>query len=460
MENFLSSLSSEGYSFGFRIEENEHGDLIVTQLLPGGPAWNSGVIHAGDVIQTLQWEGMDPIDVTNIDVDEMDAILKDANHSIVELTLSDVAGLRIKVKLKKERIAEEENIVKSFILDGKTKIGYISLPGFYSNWGNDLGSNCANDVAKEILKLKKENIEGIILDVRFNGGGSLHEAVAMAGIFIDVGPIGVLKDKKGELTTHKDMNRGTVYDGPLVLMVNSMSASASEFLAGALQDYHRAIIVGGQTFGKGTAQNIFPLDPLSKVDLAQAKVGAGFASVTTSKIYRVIGKTTQRHGITPDIEIPDLVSQFIISESEIPLALASDYIVKKVYYQPYDVLPIKKLKERSEIRINDNPQFKLIQQYSSWLGKTQKDDPISLKWIDFNKAFNDRHKIVAQLDTSLNRETSLFNVRSHTFGQKRMQMDEYINNSTKACIKKLKQDSSLEEAYNIICEFIAINENR
>jgi carboxyl-terminal processing protease len=453
MENFVASLSTKGYSFGLTVDENEFGNVVITQLLPGGPAWKSGEVHTGDVLRELQWEGMESVDVTGLDIGEIEAIFNDANHSMLELTLADISGLQKKVKLKKEKIDAEENVVKSFILEGERKIGYISLPGFYSSWNDEASSNCANDVAKEILKLKKESIEGIILDVRFNGGGSLLEAVAMAGIFIDAGPIGVLKDKNGQLLINKDMNRGTVYDGPLVLMVNGFSASASEFLAAALQDYNRAVIVGEQTFGKGTAQSVISLDP-------QQKTQAGFATITMGKIYRVMGKTTQRHGVTPDILIPDLLSALAERETKIPLALSSDYITKKIYYQSYDALPIKDLKAKSEARIIENPQFNLVNEYSSWLNTLRKSEPVSLKWPDFKKQFQAQQDKLTQMISAFDKETTLFKVKNHAFEEKRTQMDDYINSMSKARVKKLIQDVSLQEVYNVICEFITIQHNK
>ncbi|HEY5917270.1 MAG TPA: S41 family peptidase, partial [Chryseolinea sp.] len=233
MQGFISSLSTEGFLFGFTIEENENGEVIISHLMPGGPAWNSGEIHKGDVLQALRWEGKELQDLWGIDREEVNDMLDEPDLFKAELTLKKVDGTVKTVHLRKEKVAAEENAVKSFVLDGQRKIGFISLPDFYSNWGDVDGAKCASDVAREIVKLKRENIEGLILDVRFNGGGSMAEATAMAGIFIDAGPVGVMKNKDSEAFTLKDANRGTIYDGPLVLMVNSLSASASEFLAAA-----------------------------------------------------------------------------------------------------------------------------------------------------------------------------------------------------------------------------------
>jgi carboxyl-terminal processing protease len=457
MENFMASLSTEGYYFGLSVDENERGDVIISQLMPGGPAWKSGSIHTGDVIRGLQWDGKESVDIAGIDVEELETILSDANHSIIELTLSDVTGALIKVKLKKEKMADEESIVKSFILEGEQKIGYISLPGFYYDWGGGSGSNCANDVAKEIVKLKKENIEGIILDVRFNGGGSLNEAVAMAGIFIDAGPIGVLKDKNGELNSYKDMNRGTVWDGPLILMVNGLSASASEILAAALQDYHRAIIVGDQTFGKATAQNIFPLQAEEILTQSKPKSGLGYASVTIDKIYRVTGKTAQLKGVTPDIRLPDIFSHLKFREIDTPGALPSDSIQKKSYYQPQVLLPIAELRNKSEIRIHNNPSFTIIDKASAWFAeRTNESKPVSLNWIDFKNDFLTQRSKYNFLNTTDQKSSVVFKVKNHAFAEQRMQMDEYVNGLTKAWVSKLEKDVSLEEAFYIICDYIHI----
>ncbi len=288
MENFLSELSTEGYYFGITLTENNNGDVTIKSVTPGGPAWKSGEVHESDIVLNLTWEGQKPQDI-GISLDEANDLLEDANHTTMEFTLQSVEGVVKKVKLKKEKISMEENYAHGYILNGGYKVGYISLPDFYTTWGHETaGSKCATDVAEEIVKLKKENIHGLILDLRNNGGGALKEAIAMAGIFIDEGPLGIMRERDQVGTTVKDINRGTVYDGPLIVLVNSRSASASEFLAAALQDYNRAIIVGSTTYGKATAQYISALLPgQADPSLGAPKTGIGFASITTSKIYRV-----------------------------------------------------------------------------------------------------------------------------------------------------------------------------
>ena len=418
MENFLASLSTEGYYFGISVDENERGEIVITQLTPGGPAWKSGEVHAGDVIEQIRWEGSEWIEVDGMTQDEFDNLLQESIRNSIEFTLKETGGIEKTVRLRKEKMSAEENRVKSFILEGEKRIGYVSLPGFYTDWGDEEGSRCANDVAKEILKLKKENIDGLVLDVRYNRGGSLKEAVAMAGIFIDAGPMGVLKVKGGTPQSEKDVNRGTVYDGPLVLMVNGLSASASEFLAAALQDYHRGIIVGSRTYGKATGQEVFSLEPDEKNASASAaeKLGWGYTTITTLKIYRVTGKTAQKRGVTPDIMLPDLYDFIEFREENLEDALTSDSISRKIYYTPLGLLPVCELKEKSQVRIAKNNAFQTTIQCSKALGGlVTKLDSVSLNWADYKKMIAEEGQQFKSLKEVTEIPTNAFKVNNHVF---------------------------------------------
>ena len=457
MENFLASLSTEGYYFGISVDENERGEIVITQLTPGGPAWKSGEVHAGDVIEQIRWEGSEWIEVEGMTQDEFDNLLEESIRNSIEFTLKETGGIEKTVRLRKEKMSAEENRVKSFILEGEKRIGYVSLPGFYTDWGDEEGSRCANDVAKEILKLKKEHIDGLVLDVRYNRGGSLKEAVAMAGIFIDAGPMGVLKVKGGTTQAEKDVNRGTVYDGPLLLMVNGLSASASEFLAAALQDYHRGIIVGSRTYGKATGQEVFSLEPVEKHASASAakKLGWGYTTITTLKIYRVTGKTAQKRGVAPDIMLPDLYDFIEFREENLEDALTSDSISRKIYYTPLGVLPVCELKEKSQVRIAKNNAFQTTIQCSKALGGlATKLDTVSLNWADYKKMIMEEGKQFKSLKEITENPTNAFKVNNHVFDQERMNRDEYIRQVNEVWAKNLVRDISLEEAFFIICDYI------
>ena len=457
MENFLASLSTEGFYFGITVDENDRGEIVITQLTPGGPAWKSGEVHAGDIIEQIRWEGSEWMEVDGMTRDEFDNMLQESIRHSIEFTLKKTGGIEKTVKLRKEKMSAEENRVKSFILEGDKKIGYVSLPGFYTDWGDEEGSRCANDVAKEILKLKKENIDGLVLDVRFNRGGSLKEAVAMAGIFIDAGPMGVIKIKGGTTQSEKDINRGTVYDGPLLLMVNGLSASASEFLAAALQDYHRGIVVGSRTYGKATGQEVFSLEPDGKgvSTLPLKKLGWGYTTITTLKIYRVTGKTAQKRGVIPDIPLPDLYEFIDFREETLKDALASDSISKKIYYTPLGLLPVCELKEKSQVRIAKSQGFQSTIACSKALsGLSKKLDSVALNWNDYKKLINDEGERFKLLKEITDTPTSAFKVANHSFDQQRMERDEYVRQVNDGWTKNLSRDISLEEAFYIICDYI------
>jgi carboxyl-terminal processing protease len=463
MENYLAAMQSEGFYLGISIDENDHGDLVIGQLTPGGPAWKSGEVHPGDIIEQIRWEGQEWVDVIGMSKEEMEDLLQETDVSTIEFVLVQAGNIQKTVRLRKEKMQVEENIVKSFILEGEKRIGYVSLPGFYSSWGEQEGSRCANDVAKEIIKLKKENIEGLILDVRYNGGGSLYEAVAMAGIFIDAGPMGVLKDKSGAVQSIKDMNRGTVYDGPLVLLVNGLSASASEFLAAALQDYHRGIIVGSQTYGKATGQEIIPVQPgKSKMDATiDIQSGWGFSTITTLKIYRVTGKTAQLHGVTPDIALPDLYDSLEFREHHLAGALPADSVIKKLYYTQLSKLPLQALKQKSHARVARHEGFQVTARCSKKIAALKEQlDSVSLRWMDYKTLVEDEGKDFILLKELNEKSTATYKVTGHAFELQRMQIDEYVRQTNDVWMKNLLHDISLEEAFYIICDYIALNSSK
>ncbi len=461
MEDYMTSLSTEGYYFGITIAENERGEIIVDELTPGGPAWKSGKVHSGDVIEQVRWGGNAWIEVRDMSKDEMNELLLDSHQTVMEFMLVRAGGIQNTVLLKKEKMDADENAVKSFLLQGdQRKIGYISLPGFYGAWGDKESARCANDVAKEILKLRKENIDGLILDVRFNRGGSLYEAVAMAGIFIDAGPMGLLRDQSEAVASVKDMNRGTVYDGPLVLMVNGLSASASEFLAAALQDYNRAIIVGGKTYGKATGQRILPMQPgKNEIDSSlDMKSGWGFSTITAMKIYRVTGKTAQKTGVIPDILLPDIYSNLKFGEAYATGALAPDSVVKKTYYSPLKSLPLAELRQKSKERVARSSAFDLTLKYSEEVVKSKERlDTIPLNWTKYNTLVEREAEVFKVLREVEDQGTSAFTVAAHSFEKQRMQVDEFVRQRNEGWMKNLMRDISLEEAFFIICDYIAVS---
>lgn len=341
---FESMLGNKSLSFGLSLAEDENGNPVIGKLLAGGPAFQSGGLHEGDKILAIRWDNREAIDVSGASLEETDHILADEGGTRLTLTVKKPDGTTRDVSLEKRlvSVAGDDDKVQGFVLNGARTVGYISLPAFYEDWEDPRGINgCANDVAKEILRLKRSNITGLILDLRYNGGGSIQEAVDLAGIFIDAGPVAQIKTREAKVITLKDVNRGTVYDGPLILLVNGSSASASEMVAGTLQDYHRALIVGSPTYGKATAQVVLPMD--TTVDLAsyngQAQA-ASYLKVTISKLYRITGFTAQRSGVQPDILLPDPPEAVTQREADEKFALPAAPIEANKYYTPLHPLPV------------------------------------------------------------------------------------------------------------------------
>ena len=339
------------------------------------------------------------------------------------------------------------------MLNGKKKIGYISLPDFYTTWEDENGSGCANDMAKEIIKLKKENIEGLILDLRYNGGGSLAEALQMAGIFIDEGPLAGVKDRSQRLIFLRDPNRGTIYDGPLVLLVNSQSASASEMLAAALQDYNRAIIAGSATYGKATMQKMFSLDTLSNNNSATYKNDV--VKVTEGKLYRVTGQTAQINGVTPDISLPDIFDAMKYREKFSPDVLSSDTVKKNGYYRPLSPLPVKELAQLSGQRIEGSKNFREIEAAIRIQNTLQQDQAVILKPDEFETWIRRAESLRKAAESEHEFETTSFLAQGYSAEKKGLQ-DSYNSEIDQVVLKNIQHDIYIEEAFNVIMDLIRI----
>jgi len=463
IKEFMASLSSKGAYYGFGLDENNEGEVCISDLKPGGPAWNSGQIFEGDVIEEIQYGSEPAIELLGFSVEEVVSILDESGKDAMNLAVRNAEGELRTVALKKQESEADENIVRSFVLSGKQKVGFISLPAFYSSWSETDQGRCANDVAREVIKLKKENVEGIIIDIRFNGGGLMDEAVAMAGIFIDAGPMVAIKNKAGEVKTVKDMNRGTIYDGPLMVLINGASASASELLAAALQDYRRALIVGGTTYGKGTAQQILPTTSTAGVagNKTMKSIGSkteetGYASITSERFYRVTGKTNQTVGVIPDITIPNVLSKLEIGERFEPWAFASDSVQKKIYYQPLPPLPIDTLARMSKRRKQSNPGFAEMEKYSEWIANIEDNEVTVTRWTEY-KALRARYsEKISGIKNKTLVQKAAFKSAPTPRSIIMVQPDQYEDAYNNRWITHLEQDMFLEEAFYIMCDFIKI----
>lgn len=452
-EEFTALTTAKEFSSGFSFEEDDKGDKTISYLQPGGSAWRSGQVHAGDVILKVK-SGAAEKDAADISDDELEDVLGDNSNSEVELTLRTASGEVKKVKLLREKITDDESIVKSYVVKGKQNIGYINLPGFYSNEEED-GQNlngCANDVSKEIMKLKKDNIAGLVLDLRNNGGGSMWEAIQLAGIFIDVGPVASMKDEKGKQVFLKDPNRGTIYDGPMIILVNGASASASEFLSAALQDYNRALIVGGTTYGKGTAQDVLPLDTTLTAN-RQAK-SDDYVKVTQGKFYRINGSTVQWKGVEPDIALPDLYSTDIFKEKAQPTALVPDQ-AKPGNYHAYSALPLQQLQEKSSTRINGDMYFSTVSKFAEVLASYNKPKNIPLQWAPYTQYYKRSIEAYNTVKEKEKLADALLKVENNSFDKDRIILaGKRAGELNSTYLEHISRDKELAEACNIFSDWI------
>ncbi|HWH63992.1 MAG TPA: carboxy terminal-processing peptidase [Ginsengibacter sp.] len=332
--SFDELLSGTFFGIGAQLKEDD-GKIKISSLITGGPAWKSGDIQPEDeIIKVAQGAGT-PVDVTGFAVtDAVKLIRGEQKGSEVKLTLKKADGSLKVVSLLRDKISLDDTFAKSAIVnDGTNKIGYIYLPEFYADFDDPSARRSATDVAKEVQKLKAANVSGIVIDLRGNGGGSLNDVVDMAGLFIKDGPICQVKGRDEKANILNDRDKDVLYTGPLAVMVDEMSASASEIFAAAIQDYHRGIIIGStSTYGKGTVQRSISLDPQAENPLfSKPAEGLGDIKLTFRKFYRINGGATQLRGVIPDIVIPDRFENVKFREKDNPDALSWDEIPKANY---------------------------------------------------------------------------------------------------------------------------------
>ena len=300
---FDEEMSGTFYGIGATLQYDE-GNIKITSIVTGSPAYKSGELQPGDVIQKVGQGSAEPVDLTGYSVTDAVKVIRGKQGTEVRLTVKKADGTFKVVNLKREKIVQDEAYARSAIVnENGSKIGYIFLPEFYANFDDPNGNRSFTDVAKEVNKLKEEKVDGIVIDLRNNGGGSLYDVVQMAGLFIDEGPIVQVKDRDSKPTVLKDKDRNVLYNGPLAVMVNEFSASASEIFAAAIQDYGRGIVIGStSTYGKGTVQRNIGLGE-NAYSMSNSELGT--IKLTLQKFYRINGGSTQMRGVTSDIVIPD-----------------------------------------------------------------------------------------------------------------------------------------------------------
>ena len=442
--SFMSNLSTSGLSLGLNVTLNEKEEIVVSEIVPGGPADKTKKIEKDDVILKVSNKKGEEYLVSCAPLEKIgELIFSDANEQI-ELTIQKKNGNIQPILLKKQVMKATANTVYSFIAGKEAKMGYINIPNFYSDFDGFSAQGCADDVAKEIAKLQMDNIQGLVIDLQNNGGGSMEEAIKLAGMFIDFGPVSVLVNNKGKHTILKDYDRGVSYFGPIVVLINGNSASASEFFAAAMQDYNRAIIVGSNSLGKASMRSIVPLDG-SQQD---------FVKLTLEKFYRVTGDSNQIKGVVPDIALPILYDSIVQRETSYKTALKYDKINTKARFNSFrrDYYPT--LIAQSDARLKNNPRFKEIIMANQEINALYNDPKKPLR-VAFKDVFNDVHAIdilwkkVKKITAS---ETNCV-ISNNSYDLGKLQFDAFQQENNTFKINDLKTNPYLEEAVAILNDF-------
>ena len=443
--SFMSNLSTSSLSLGIEINLNENEEIVIEEIDPGGPASQNVKIEVGDIITKVgnkngleYWVSCSSLD----NVGEL--IFSDANK-IIEFTLRKQNGLTVTVSLKKKILKSSTNSVYSFIVEKNSKAGYIKIPNFYSDFERNTIKGCADDVAREIIKLKKDGVEGLIIDLQNNGGGSMLEAIKLVGMFINIGPISILVNHDQQQNTLKDFNRGTVYDGPIVILMNGYSASASEFFAAALQDYNRALIMGSTSLGKASMQTVLPLEENNDRD---------FLKLTIEKFYRISGDSHQIKGIIPDVLAPTLFDSLIKREDSFATSLPYDTITTNARFTALPDLFKAEIKNLSTARIEKEPHFneiKTVNNRINALYKTTKK-PVRVTFIDVFTSIHETDDLWETVKKVTAEETDCI-VKNNSYDLEKIGFDETIKNINLFKIKNIKSNPYVAEALNIITDY-------
>ncbi len=455
---FNESMSGRFFGIGAQLKEDD-GKIKIASLVTGGPAWKNGDLKENDEIIAVAQGTQAPVDVTGYSVSDAVKLIRGAEKGTeVRLTVKRMDGSTKVISLLRDDIKLEDTFAKSAIIKGEYKIGYIYLPEFYADFERPTGARCAADVAKEIDKLKEEKVDGIVLDLRGNGGGSLYDVVQMAGLFIEDGPICQVKGRDEKANVLKDRDKTMQYNGPFAVMVDETSASASEIFAAAIQDYKRGVIIGStSTYGKGTVQRNIPLNPEAENTLlANKKIDdLGSVKLTLQKFYRINGGATQLKGVTPDIVLPDRLEYLKFREKDNPDALQWDEIAKADYKTWTSNVSTDAVVANANSELTKNTTFGKIRTNVQWLEKySNKEYSLNInKYKTEQKEFKSVYKQIEDL-YKLPKALDIKNIAADTMAINQAK-DKVEKN--KQWIKRISDDIYIDESVKVLNKMIAQN---
>lgn len=448
-ERFDQTISGKLEGIGARLQKKGIYTHVF-ELVAGGPAFKQGDLEPGDIILKVAQGDQEPLDIVGMRLDDAIKFIKGKKGTEVRLTVKKkLDGSTKIISIIRDVVQLDETFVKSSIVEknGK-KYAIIDLPSFYIDFSDNNYRDSAKDMEKEIERLKAEGVDGLIVDLRNNGGGSLKTAIEISGLFIDKGPIVQVKYRGENPVVKEDIDPQIQWEGAVVVLVNEFSASASEIFAAAMQDYKRGVILGGnQTYGKGTVQNVLPINqfyPKYKEDL-------GYLKMTIQKFYRVNGGSTQKEGVYSDIAMPSRLSYMKYGERDLEGSLDWDKVPQANYTQTNSYANFNDVVYNSKQRIATSENFKLVNEYAKWLQKNQDDTSYSLNSKKFFKQSDTREKEAEKFKSVFDYKSNL-TFASPKYEQSLFKTNEDLKDKRVAWHKSLSKDMYISEALNVISE--------
>lgn len=450
-QKFDESMSGSMEGIGAQLRKKDNA-VEITEIIPGGPAMKQGELENGDVILKVAQGDEQPVDVAGMRLEKVVKMIKGKKGTTVKLTVKKVDGSVKVISIVRDEFEIEDTFAKSSVIETpQGTYGIIHLPKFYINFENKKNRDAFKDVAKEIEHLKEQNVEGIVMDLRNNGGGSLQTVVDMVGLFIPQGPVVQVKTKSGSNDVLYDRDNKIQWSGPLVVLINNYSASASEIFAAAIQDYNRGLVLGSKhSYGKGTVQNLIDLNRFGNKEIGDL----GAMKFTTQKFYRVNGGSTQLKGVESDIVLPDRFLYIDTGERDNDNAMQWDKIAKARYTTfDFNFAPII---EKSKQRVAANNEFKLLDESAQWVKEQQDDNSFPLQYEEYiarSKQLEEQSKKFNVLKKYKNSLT----FKSLPSEEALIKNDTVQQNKRNRWFKSLNNDMYVNEAVNVLKDLKAIN---
>ena len=449
-DRFDVDMSGNYAGIGARLQK-KIDKVEITEVISGGPAWRDNILEKGDAILKVRQDNQDdPVSILGMRLSEAVKLIKGDKGTKVHLTVKKVDGSISEVTVKRDIVLLEETYIKSSIVEKDNNFyGVINIPKFYIDFDNQSNRDAAKDLRTEIIRLKEEGVQGLVIDLRNNGGGALKTVVDMAGMFIKSGPVVQVKYFDKEKQVLSDRDRSILWKGPLVILVNEGSASASEILAAAMQDYKRAIIIGGnQTWGKGTVQNVFPLNRMIR---GNTNGDLGALRYTTQKYYRINGGSVQLEGVKSDINVPYRYKYLDFGEKDSENPLQWDEIDDVDYTKWQSNFDFDEAIEKSKVRMTDNEYLNLVEENAKWIKSVRDDKIINLNYDKFKKEL-ENNKLKTEKFKALNDYSLDYNFKSLPYELDLIEKDSVLGIKRKRWHKSLNKDFYVDEALNVLSD--------